>query len=67
MVLKSYVLVKDHLERARTILIVEDEEARELRRIIKRVIDVIDRLQQGHDPASGNVIAFRRAVTQPRH
>ena len=66
--LKTYVLVKDHLEQARTILIVEDDEARELRRLIKRVIDVIDRLQQGHDPSSGNVIAFRRGGTAlPRH
>jgi len=63
--LKTYVLVKDHLEQARTILIVEDDEARELRRIIKRVIDVVDRLQAGHEPEFSNVVAFRRRGELP--
>ena len=58
--LKSYLLVKDHLEQARTILSVDDMESRQLRDALQIMIGLIDRLQYRNPRRAANVIAFPR-------
>lgn len=58
----TYVLARDHLQRAATILQGVDSRSRQLRYIIERTISLMDETRQEPVVASGNVLdlaAFR--------
>jgi len=59
----TYLLARDHLEQAATILQGEDNRSRQLRHIIERTIGLMDDFHHRQSQGSSNVLdfaAFRR-------
>jgi hypothetical protein len=56
--LTSYLLARDHLEQARTILSVDDPSSQQLRQTLQVMINLIDELQTRFPRRASNVIAF---------
>lgn len=54
----TYVLARDHLQRAATILQGVDSRSRQLRYIIERTISLMDDTQQEPVPHPSNVLDF---------
>ncbi|WP_375451937.1 hypothetical protein [uncultured Devosia sp.] len=59
----TFVLARDHLERAAAILQGPDSQSRQLRHIIERTIGLMEELETELPPEAGNILdfsAFRR-------
>ena len=54
----TYVLARDHLQRAATILQGVDSRSRQLRYIIERTITLMDEARQEPSPRPSNVLDF---------
>lgn len=54
----TYVLARDHLQRAATILQGTDSRSRQLRYIIERTIGLMDEAQEETSESAGNVLDF---------
>jgi hypothetical protein len=54
----TYVLARDHLQRAATILQGVDSRSRQLRYIIERTISLMDETRQEPQSRGGNVLDF---------
>lgn len=54
----TYVLARDHLQRAATILQGVDSRSRQLRYIIERTISLMDETRQEPSSAANNVLDF---------
>lgn len=67
--LPTYLLARDHLQRAAAILQGADSRSRQLRHIIERTVTLIDDFQPEAEAASDNVldIASFRARSPHRH
>jgi hypothetical protein len=57
-VLTTYLLVRDHLEQARTILTIDDPSSQQLRQTLQVMINLIDELQVRFPRRASNVIPF---------
>jgi hypothetical protein len=57
----TYLLARDHLEQAATILQGHDNRSRQLRHIIERTIGLMDDFQRRQPPSSSNVLDFAAA------
>lgn len=56
--LPTYLLARDHLQRAAAIIAGEDSRSRQLRYIIERTVTLIDDFQPEVPPAQANVLNF---------
>jgi hypothetical protein len=54
----TYVLARDHLQRAATILQGPDSRTRQLRNIIERTITLMEEAREDAQPPSHNVLNF---------
>ncbi|WP_332686847.1 hypothetical protein [Devosia sp.] len=54
----TYVLARDHLQRAATILQGTDSHSRQLRYIIERTINLMDDVRQPEPTQASNVLDF---------
>jgi hypothetical protein len=54
----TYLLARDHLEQAATILQGHDNRSRQLRHIIERTIGLMDDFQRRQPAPDGNVLNF---------
>lgn len=54
----TYVLARDHLQRAATILQGSDNRSRQLRYIIERTINLMDEFRNETQQLPGNVLDF---------
>ncbi len=52
----TYVLARDHLQRAATILQGADQRSRQLRHIIERTIGLMDDFRPEPNPVASNVV-----------
>lgn len=58
--LPTYVLARDHLQRAATILQGNDKQSRQIRYIIERTISLIDDFRVDERPVASNVLDLDR-------
>ena len=56
--LSTYLLARDHLQRAAAILQGADSRSRQLRHIIERTVSLMDDAQPMPEPTSGNILDF---------
>ena len=56
--LPTYLLARDHLQRAAAIIQGEDNRSRQLRYIIERTVTLMDDFQPEEEPDQGNVLNF---------
>ena len=56
--LTTYLLARDHLQRAAAIIQGEDNRSRQLRYIIERTVTLMDDFQPEEEPDQGNVLNF---------
>ena len=54
----TYVLARDHLQRAATILQGADSHSRQLRYIIERTINLMNDVREPEPPKASNVLDF---------
>ena len=57
--LPTYLLARDHLQRAAAIIQGEDNRSRQLRYIIERTVTLMDDFQPEEEPDQGNFAEFR--------
>ena len=56
--LPTYLLARDHLQRAAAIIQGEDNRSRQLRYNIERTVTLMDDFQPEEEPDQGNVLNF---------